>query len=249
MTYCIGMLLDTGLVFASDSRTNAGVDQIATFRKMTVYEKPGDRVLVMLTAGNLSVTQGVVNLLERDALAEKCEKSIFKVPSLFSAAQAVGGALRVVYERDGCHLKEHGGEFNASIILGGQIRGERPRLFNIYAAGNFIEATADTPYFQTGEIKYGKPIVDRLITWRSTLNEGAKCALLSFDSTIRSNISVGLPIDLLCYERDQLRVDLRRSIDERDPYFGELKRHWHEGLREVFSALPDPCWLEKYDSV
>jgi putative proteasome-type protease len=168
---------------------------------------------------------------------------------MFNAARRIGSALRKVYESDGHHLKQHGEEFNASIILGGQIRGEQPRLFNIYAAGNFIEATPETPYFQIGEIKYGKPIIDRLITRSSTLNEGAKCALLSFDSTIRSNISVGLPIDLLCYERDRLRIDLRRVIDERDPYFNEIKRQWSEGLRETFAGLPDPCWEERFDSV
>ncbi|MBI3803229.1 MAG: peptidase [Nitrospirae bacterium] len=245
MTYCVGMLLDSGLVFASDSRTNAGVDHIATFRKMTVYENPGDRVLVMLVSGNLSITQGVANLLGEDRSIENGRETIWNVSSLFSAARLVGGALRKIHEIDGGYLKQHGEDFNASIILGGQIRGEQPRLFNIYAAGNFIEATAETSYFQIGEIKYGKPILDRLIARNITLEEGAKCTLLSFDSTIRSNISVGLPIDLLCYERDRLRVGLRRTIDQRDPYFNEIKRQWAEGLRETFSRLPDPCWEEK----
>ncbi len=248
MTYCVGMLLDSGVVFASDSRTNAGVDHIATFRKMTVYEKPGDRLLVLMAAGNLSITQGVINLLDEDPSAEIGE-TIWNVPSLFAAARLVGSALRKIYEIDGGYLKQHGEDFIASIILGGQIRGEQPRLFNIYAAGNFIEATAETPYFQIGESKYGKPILDRLITRSSTLDEGAKCALLSFDSTIRSNISVGLPIDLLCYERDRLRVDVRRSIDQQDPYFREIKRQWAEGLRETFARLPDPCWGEKLDPI
>lgn len=248
MTYCVGMLLDSGLVFASDSRTNAGVDHIATFRKMTAYEKPGDRLLVLMAAGNLSITQGVINLLDEDPSTEIGE-TIWNVPSLFAAARRVGSALRKIYEIDGGYLKQHGEEFNASIILGGQIRGEQPRLFNIYAAGNFIEATAETPYFQIGESKYGKPILDRLITRKSTLDEGAKCALLSFDSTIRSNLSVGLPIDLLCYERDRLQVDIRRSIDQQDPYFREIKRQWAEGLRETFARLPDPCWGKKLDPI
>ena len=248
MTYCIGMLLDAGLVFASDSRTNAGVDHIATFRKMTVYEKVEDRVLVILASGNLSITQGVVNILDQDASHQNGEESIWSVPSMHSAARRIGAALRKVYEIDGVHLKQHHEEFNVSIILGGQIRGEKPRLFNIYAAGNFIEATPDTPYLQIGESKYGKPILDRLITRKSTLNEGAKCALLSFDSTIRSNISVGLPIDLLCYERDRLRVDARRSIDHRDPYFSEIKRQWADEIRQIFARLPDPCWSENFDS-
>lgn len=245
MTYCVGMLLDAGLVFASDSRTNAGVDHIATFRKMTVYEKPGDRVLVMVASGNLSITQGVVNLLSEGPFTGDDKETIWNVPSLFTAARLVGSALRKIYEIDGGYLKQHGEEFKASIILGGQILGEQPRLFHIYAAGNFIEATPETPYFQIGEIKYGKPILDRLITRASTLEEGAKCTLLSFDSTIRSNISVGLPIDLLCYERNRLQVDLRRSIDAQDPYFREIKRQWAEGLRETFSRIPDPCWEQK----
>ena len=249
MTYCIGMLLDAGLVFASDSRTNAGVDHIATFRKMTVYEKPGDRVVVMLASGNLSITQGVVNILDQDAFSSGVGETLWNAPSMFAVARRLGKALRDVFDVDGSRLKEHGEDFNASIILGGQLRGEQPRLFNVYSAGNFIEATPETPYFQIGEIKYGKPIIDRLITRRCTLNEGAKCALLSFDSTIRSNISVGLPIDLLCYERDRLQVELRRSIDVRDPYFAEIKRLWSEGLREVFSKLPDPVWANRFDSV
>jgi putative proteasome-type protease len=239
------MLLDQGLVFASDSRTNAGVDHVATFRKMNIYEKVGDRLLVMLTSGNLSITQGVANLLGMEPSGEEGSDTIWNVSSLYTAARVVGSALRKIYNDDGAYLKEHGGEFNASIILGGQIRGEQPRLFHIYAAGNFIEATPETPYFQIGESKYGKPIIDRLITRKSTLEEGAKCALLSFDSTIRSNLSVGLPIDLLCYERDRFGADARQSIDNRDPYYNEIKRQWSEGLREIFARLPDPCWEEK----
>jgi len=240
MTYCVGMLLDTGLVLASDSRTHAGVDHIATFRKMTVYEKPGDRVLVLLAAGNLSVTQGVVSLLGEETHTANGGETIWTVTSLFHAARLVGGALRTVHEVDGVHIKRHGEEFGVSIILGGQIQGEAPRLFHLYAAGNFIEATPETCYFQIGEIKYGKPIIDRLLTRRSTLTEGAKCALLSFDSTIRSNISVGPPIDLLCYKRDRLRVDVRRSIEDKDPYFSEIKRQWAQGLRDTFATISDP---------
>lgn len=238
------MWLESGLVLASDSRTNAGVDHVGTFRKMTVYEKPGDRVLVMLTAGNLSVTQGIINILNEDANSVNGPETIWTVSSLFHVARLIGSALRKVYEHDGTHLKQHREEFNVSIILGGQIRGEQPRLFNIYTAGNFIESTPETCYFQIGEVKYGKPIIDRLLTPQSTLIEGAKCALLSFDSTIRSNISVGLPIDLLCYERDRLRVDYRRSIDQNDPYFNEIKRLWSEGIRETFARIPDPTWQE-----
>jgi len=249
MTYCVGMLLESGLVFASDSRTNAGVDHIATFRKMTVYEKPGDRVLVMLAAGNLSVTQGIINILREESIASNGQETIWTVGSMFQAARIVGAALRQVYEVDGRHLKQHQEDFNAAIILGGQIRGEPPRLFNIYAAGNFIESTPETCYFQIGEIKYGKPILDRLLTRQLSLTDGAKCALLSFDSTIRSNLSVGLPIDLLCYERDRLRVDIRRFIDQQDSYFNEIRRLWGEALRQTFATIPDPCWQDRPDPV
>jgi putative proteasome-type protease len=242
MTYCVAMALDAGLVFASDTRTNAGVDHIATFRKMTVYEQPGNRVLVMLTAGNLAVSQNVVSLLHELMRADDGRPHLGNVASLFAAARVVGNALREVHHLDAEHMKQHQAEFNTSILLGGQIRGEPPRLFNIYAAGNFIEATPETPYFQSGEVKYGKPIIDRVITHKSSLDEAVKCTLISFDSTIRSNISVGAPIDLLCYVRDSLRVDFRRSIDADDVYFRDIKRKWSDGLRELFAKLPSPSW-------
>jgi putative proteasome-type protease len=243
------MLLESGLVFASDSRTNAGVDHVSTFRKMTVYEKPDERVLVLLAAGNLSITQNVIALLAGDAEAGDGRETIWSAPNLHAAARVVGNALRRTDAIDGPHLKQHQEEFNISMILGGQIRGEPPRLFNIYAAGNFIEATADTPYFQIGEVKYGKPILDRIVTPALRLEDGAKCALLSFDSTIRSNISVGPPIDVLCYARDRLRVDFRRSFDDRDPYFNELRRAWAGGLREIFARLPDPAPAESLNGL
>jgi putative proteasome-type protease len=242
MTYCVAMALDAGLLFASDTRTNAGVDHIATFRKMTVYEQPGDRVIVLLTAGNLAVSQNVVSILNERTTAPDGPPSLLTVPSLFTAARLVGNALREVHHLDAEYMKQHQTEFNTSILLGGQIRGEPPRLFNIYAAGNFIEATTETPYFQSGEVKYGKPIIDRVITHKSSLDEAVKCTLISFDSTIRSNISVGAPIDLLCYVRDSLRVDFRRSITADDVYFKDIKRRWSDGLRELFAKVPDPSW-------
>jgi putative proteasome-type protease len=242
MTYCVAMALDAGLVFASDTRTNAGLDHIATFRKMTVYERPGDRVLVLLTAGNLAVSQSVITILNERAQADDGHPTLLNVPSLFAAARVVGAALREVHHLDAQHMKQHQAEFNTSILLGGQIRGEPPRLFNVYAAGNFIEATPETPYFQNGEVKYGKPIIDRVITHKSSLDEAVKCTLISFDSTFRSNLSVGPPIDLLCYVRDSFRVDLRRSIDAEDVYFRDIKRRWSDGLRELFAKLPNPSW-------
>lgn len=242
MTYCVGVMLDEGLVLASDSRTNAGVDHIATFRKMTVYERPGDRVLVLLCTGNLAITQAVVNLLQERARTEPDKDNIWSAPSMFAAAAVVGQALRDVQQKDGPYLAQHNIDAAAKFILGGQIKGEHHRLFNIYNEGNFIEATLETPYFQIGEIKYGKPILDRVINSATPLTEAAKCVLVSFDSTMRSNISVGLPIDLLCYTRDSLHVGFQRRIQEHDPYFDMIHRQWGEGLRRVFAHLPNPHW-------
>jgi putative proteasome-type protease len=240
MTYCVGVMLDSGLVLASDSRTNAGVDQIANFRKMTVYERPGDRVIAMLSSGNLAVTQGVLALL--DQRAQMNQQSVWNVTSLYEVACLLGETLREVHKRDGPHLMQHHIDASASFIVGGQIGGERHRLFNIYTEGNFIEATPDTPFFQNGEVKYGKPILDRMISSSTGLIEATKCVLVSFDSTIRSNISVGLPIDLLCYERDSLKVGLQRRLGDTDSYFGKVRDQWGAGLKRLFSELPDPHW-------
>lgn len=241
MTYCVGLLLETGLVMASDSRTNAGVDQVATFPKMNLFTVPGERVLVLMTAGNLAISQAVVTRL-RQQIDEGVEPNLHTVNTLFDAARVVGEALRAVHHEDAEHLRKHAAEFNQSIILGGQIKGEKPRLFNIYAAGNFIEAVPETPYFQIGEIKYGKPILDRVIGSGSNLDEGAKCVLISFDSTIRSNLSVGLPIDLLQYQADSFSADGLHRITESNPYFNGLRKGWSEGLKRVFAELPAPTW-------
>ena len=243
MTYCVGMLLDTGLVFLSDSRTSAGVDHISTFRKTTVFQRPGDRVLVIQTAGNLAITQAVISLLREEMDAGDGRRNLLSVPTLFEAAELVGDAVRHVHKRDAGQLKEFGLDFNASMILGGQIRGEMPRLFSIYAAGNFIEATAETTYFQVGESKYGKPIIDRVLRRSSSINEAAKCALVSMDSTIQSNLSVGLPLDLVLIKRDRFEVARHMSIDANNEYFRGIRTHWSEALREAFAELPDPDWL------
>lgn len=242
MTYAVGFLLETGLVFASDSRTHAGVDQVSTFSKMAVFERPGDRLLVLLSAGNLAVTQAVVSNLNEAIDEDDGHGSLLDAPDLFAAARVVGAALREVHRIDAKYLKEHDARFHATFVFGGQIRGEAPRLFLIYTAGNFIEATNDTPYFQIGETKYGKPIIDRVITGNSTLNEAVKCALLSFDATMRSNISVGPPFDLLCYRRDSLEAGRKLRIGGDDAYFTYLHEHWAEGLRGVFDGLNDPDW-------
>lgn len=240
MTYCVGVILESGLVLASDSRTNAGVDQIGNFRKMSVFERPGDRVIVMLSSGNLAVTQGVVALLEQRI--QMHQQNIWNTSSMYDIAYLVGETLREVQKRDGPYLMQHNIDASAGFILGGQICGERHRLFNIYTEGNFIEATQDTPYCQNGEIKYGKPMLDRVITYSTGLMEAAKCVLISFDSTMRSNISVGPPIDLLCYERDSLKVGLQRRLGEQDAYFDEVRQRWGEGLKRLFTDLPDPHW-------
>jgi putative proteasome-type protease len=244
MTYCVALRLDSGMIFASDSRTNAGVDHIATFTKMRVYEKKDDRVIVTLSSGNLAMTQGVINILDRHVRAPEGEDTIWTVASMYDAAALVGDALREMHRRDAAFLAQSSIEAGSSLLVGGQIKGEAPRLFHVYAQGNFIEATDDTPYFQLGESKYGKPILDRVISMATPQKEAAKCVLISFDSTMKSNISVGLPIDLLWYPRDSLRVGMQQRIREGDPYFTMLRSRWGGGLRRVFSELPDPDWLE-----
>jgi len=245
MTYCVAMRLNAGLVFMSDSRTNAGMDQISTFRKMTVYEKPGERVLVLLTAGNLAITQAVKQLLNNEAIEgpDGDHVTIWTAQSLFDVARIVGSAVRKVHARDADALKKHGIDFNCSLIIGGQIKGETMRLFNVYAAGNFVEAGLDgVCYFQIGESKYGKPVIDRVVTPHTPLEEAAKCALISMDSTLKSNLSVGLPLDLLVYEADSLKVDKVVNIDETNAYFRMIRSTWGQRLRQVFDSIPDPTW-------
>jgi putative proteasome-type protease len=242
MTYCVGLLVDTGLVLLSDSRTNAGVDQINTFRKMATFQRPNERVLVLMSAGNLAITQAVVNILHENLENAEHPAKIFRAKNMFDAARVVGEALREVDERDGAYLKEHGHEFNGTFILGGQIRGEEPRLFHIYSAGNFIESSRETPYFQIGESKYGKPIIDRVISRSSSLAQAAKCALVSMDSTIRSNLTVGPPLDLAIVRRDEFRLATHISIDFEHEYFKMIRTRWGFALQEVFSELPNPEW-------
>ena len=242
MTYCVGLLVDTGLVLLSDSRTNAGVDQISTFRKMATFHRPDERVLVLLSAGNLAITQAAVNFLHQGAGDTGRESPIYAATNMFEAARVVGDALRAVHQRDADALKDHGHEFNGTFILGGQIKGEQPRLFHVYSAGNFIESSVDTPYFQMGESKYGKPIIDRVIRRSSSLAQAAKCALVSMDSTIRSNLSVGPPLDLAIIRRDEFRLATHISIDLDNEYFHMIRTRWGQALQEVFSELPNPNW-------
>ena len=242
MTYCVATSLDAGMIFASDSRTNAGVDHIARFSKMRVWKKDGERLIVTMSSGNLSITQNALSMLEQRIRAGDDEQHFLNAASMFEVARMLGEALREVKSRDGAYLMQNNIDSSATFILGGQIRGEPQRLFHVYTEGNFIEATPDTPYFQIGETKYGKPIIDRVIKRDSSHSDTIKCVLVSFDSTMRSNISVGLPIDLLVYERDALRVKLQRRIDDTDPYFQMLHTQWGEGLRRIFGQLPDPDW-------
>jgi putative proteasome-type protease len=245
MTYCVAVRLKAGLVFLSDSRTNAGVDHISTFRKMTVFEIPGERLMVLMSSGNLAITQAVVNRLL--SMRRGGEPSIWNAGKMFNAAHIIGAAVREVHRNDAESLHHFQIEFNANFLFGGQIRGEAPRLFSIYSAGNYIEATEESPYFQIGELKYGKPILDRVITPDTTLDEAAKCALVSMDSTLRSNISVGLPLDLLVYEADSLKVSRFVTIDHTNAYFRMISTTWGMRLRQVFSEIPNPTWEASAD--
>lgn len=242
MTYCVAMSLDEGMLFASDSRTNAGVDQVSTFCKMTVLELPGERVIVLLNAGNLATTQATINAIKTSDEAH----SVLRASSMFQVAERVGETLKSVIRRtaDG-GVQQSDVDFSASFLVGGQIKGEAPRLFLVYAQGNFIEATAETPFLQIGESKYGKPILDRVIKPQTPLSEAVKCALVSFDSTIKSNLSVGLPIDLVLVRHNALRINLRQRIGSEDTYFHDIRDFWGKGLKRVFNELPEPAWLHQ----
>jgi putative proteasome-type protease len=242
MTYCIGVMLDTGLIFASDSRTNAGVDNVAKFCKMTVFERAGNRVIVLLSSGNLAGTQAVISLLTQRCADGEAVDNVLGARTMFDVVGLVADATRDIEKRDAGYLEESNIRFNASFIVGGQILGEPIRLFRTYAEGNFIEAGTDTPFLQTGETKYGKPILDRVLRTDTSLADATKCVLVSFDSTMSSNLSVGMPIDLVCYEKDSLEVQRRRRFDEGDPYYTAVSEAWGEGTREVFGRLPVLRW-------
>ena len=234
------MRLDAGLVFLADSRTNAGVDQVGTFRKLSVFEHSGERVMVLMTAGNLSISQAVRQLVSEHVCADGM--TIWNAPSMHDAARILGEAVRTVHKRDAATLAEFGVDFNISMVFGGQIKGERCRLFQIYSAGNFIESHDENTYFQIGEAKYGKPIIDRVVNPATTLDDAAKCALISMDSTLRSNVSVGLPLDMLVYENDRLAVTRFVTIDEHNQYFRMLRSSWGNQLKAVFEGIDAPVW-------
>jgi putative proteasome-type protease len=234
------MRLNSGLVFLADSRTNAGVDQVSTARKLSVFENPGDRMMVLMTAGNLSISQAVRQIISEYVSADGM--TIWTAPNMYEAARIVGEAVRTVHKQDAAKLVEFGVDFNVTLIFGGQVKGERCRLFYIYSAGNFIESHDENPYFQIGEAKYGKPIIDRVVTPHTSLDDAAKCALISMDSTLRSNISVGLPLDLLVYEDGSLAVTRFVTIDEQNQYFQLLRNSWGQQLKTVFEGIAAPVW-------
>lgn len=245
MTYCVGLKLNQGLIMMADTRTNAGLDNIATFRKLKVIEQPGDRVIGMMTAGNLAVSQAIVTLVTEQGLEDPesgRRETLYTVPTMLRAAQLVGRAVREVYKQDGATLEAQAGQFSVSILLGGQVRSGKLRLFQIYTAGNFIEATTDTPFLQIGEHKYGKPILDRVATPEIDVADGLKLCLISMDSTIRSNLSVGLPIDIMVCRKDALGAAMNVRVTEDDPYFANLRRAWSDALAHAYRELPIPDW-------
>ena len=241
MTYAVALRLEGGLVFAADTRTNAGVDNIAQYKKLQHWQCPGDRVLVLLAAGNLAVTQAVVSLLNEHLAEDENEEmpTLFTAPNMYRAARVVGDAIREARRIDGAALEASKLGFNTNFIFGGQIKGEQPRLFQIYPEGNFIEAGPDTPFFQIGETKYGKPILIRAHEMDLSFEETAKLLLVSFDSTVKSNLSVGLPLDLLCYPADSFKVGHQKRIEQDDPCFRAISDGWSQALRSAFKSLPD----------
>jgi putative proteasome-type protease len=247
MTYCVAICLQEGLIFLSDTRTNAGVDDIGTFRKMMIFQNNDDRIFSLMSAGNLAITQAVKEILVQGDSFEGI--NLWNAKNSHEAALVVGQAIRKVKERDEKSLADAGIEFNCSLIFGGQIRGERPRLFHLYSAGNFVESTPETCYLQIGETKYGKPILDRVINHHTPLDLATKCALISMDSTLKSNISVGLPLDLFVYETDSFEHTKSITIDETNPYFAMIRKTWGQKLTEIITNIQEPNWGHHNDNL
>lgn len=243
MTYCVGLFLRGGLVMLGDTRTNAGVDNVSTFGKLYTTGVEGERALCLLSSGNLGITQAVWNRLQEGVAIDGETQTLLTVPGMFRAAQLVGAAIRAVYAADGAALKAQGLSFTASFLVGGQVKGGPHRLFLVYSAGNFIEATPDTPFLQIGEHKYGKPIITRVLTHDTPPEDGVKLGLVSMDDTLRTNLSVGMPLDLLVYRSDSLTLAPVRRITADDPYFVGLRDGWSSRMRQTFRDLPSPDWL------
>jgi putative proteasome-type protease len=242
MTYCCGILLRDGLVMFADTRTNAGVDNVSTFRKLHIFKVPGERIMAIATAGNLSISQSVVSMLregiENPDTGE--HETLINAPTMFQAAQLIGHAIRELHNLEGAALDASDVKFDVSFLFGGQIKGERPRLFMLYSAGNFIECTTDTPYLQIGEHKYGKPVLDRAIIYDLDLYDALKVGLVSVDSTMRSNLSVGLPLDIMIARRDAYDAELNYRIEPGEPYFTDLRERWSAALRAAHAGIPRP---------
>ena len=242
MTYCVAINVEGGLVMLSDTRTNAGLDNISRFRKMFTFEMPGERAIVLMTSGNLSITQGVLSKIESaisEAAAGGDDETILNCVTLYRAAELVGQHMREMTHINAASILDTGSYADANIILAGQRKGGRPRIFLIYAAGNFIEATRDTPFFQIGEHKYGKPILDRVIEPSTSLDDALKAAMVSMDSTLRSNLSVGMPLDLAILPTDSQRFSVQMRIEPEDAAFHEISTAWSDALRDSFVHLPD----------
>ncbi|CAN5664976.1 proteasome-type protease [soil metagenome] len=241
MTYCLGIAVEKGLVFASDSRTNAGVDYISSYQKLFDFSVPGDRVIILCTAGSLSTSQSVIHQIERDITTE-AEVNLHTLPSMHQVAAHIGEKMRQIQDKERPWLEKDGIDYQSTFIVGGQIAGEAPELYLVYSQGNFIAATPETPFLQIGETKYGKPILDRTISYDSPLDDVAKTTLLSIDSTMRSNISVGPPIDMVLYETDALEVRSRVQLQENDPYLRKMRDYWENALSEASRNFPSIEW-------
>jgi putative proteasome-type protease len=245
MTYCCGILVRDGMVMIADTRTNAGLDNISTFRKLHVFSRPGDRVMAIASAGNLSISQSVLSTLTEgieDPVTGEIE-TLMNAPTMFQAAQRIGRAIRHVHQMEGSALRAEDISFDVSFLFGGQIKGGRMRLFMVYSAGNFIECTIDTPYLQIGEHKYGKPVLDRAITYDVDLHDALKVGLVSMDSTMRSNLGVGMPIDVLIVRPDVLDAELNFRIEADEPYFRDLRARWSAALRAAHQSIPRPPYM------
>lgn len=241
MTYCLGILVEAGLVLAADSRTNAGVDYISSYRKLFDFSMPGERALLMCTSGNLSVTQAVVQELERDLELQQ-EPNLHSLGTLYEVARYVGQTLRETQAVDRPSLERDHIDYQCSLLVAGQLPGEPPELYLVYSQGNFIKATPETPFLQIGETKYGKPILDRTLSFTSSLEATAKCALLSIDSTMRSNLSVGPPVDMVMYAADTYHIAHRAQFQAGDPYLLKMRKHWEQALKQASAAMPDIVW-------
>ncbi len=241
MTYCLGILTRYGLVFAADSRTNAGVDYISTYQKLFTFSLPGNRAVFICVSGNLSITQTILNEIEHDVKQGE-GANIYNIPTLFDLAKYVGEKVRQTQTKERPWLESDNIDHHCTLLLGGQIGKSDPELYMIYTQGNFIQATPEKPFLQIGEIKYGKPILDRTIDFNTSLQDAAKCALVSIDSTMKSNISVGPPINLLIYHRDSLLVRHQLKLGSRDPYLAKIRQLWETSLRQAFECMPEIDW-------